>query len=239
MASGSDTLAAIMGDRFRRARRAARLLQREAAARAGVSPTMLCRMELGRGGSVPLDAWVAVAAVLGLDLVPEVQEPDGSARGQLLLRCHALVTEVAREGGWQATTEIMRPNRGRAPEEVETVLVRPLRKEVAVVHAWHPVPNVGPALDALEARCAQIQRRHGADWQASALVVCPSTTAGRRRVTELAPRIAAALPADASEWIVALRHVRSPMPPAGLLWTDRWAVRFRPAARRPGWQRQG
>lgn len=238
MRSAIDTVAAIMGDRFRRARRATGLRQRDVAARAGVSPTMVCRMELGRGGSVRLDAWAAVAAVLDLDLVPDVDELEGSARGHLELRCHALVAEVARDGGWMATTEIVRTSRHHAPEAVETILVRPLRKEVAVVHAWHPVPNVGPSLEALEVRRAHLRGTHDSDWVVGALVVCPSTTAGRRRVTELAPRLATALPAGASEWIAALRHLRSPMPSPGLLWTDRWAVRFKPAGRHPGWQRR-
>jgi hypothetical protein len=120
---------------------------------------------------------------------------------------------------------------------VETILVRPFRNEAAVVRAWHPVPNVDAALDALDGRCERLRRTFGSAWAVSVLVLCPSTTAARRRVTELAPCLAAALPAMGGEWTAALRHARSPMPSAGLLWTDRWAVRFKPAGRHPGWQR--
>ena len=239
MGLATDSVATIIGDRFRRARTATGLRQRDVAARAGVSPTMVCRMELGHGGTVPLDAWAAVAAVLDLDLVPELHEPEGSPRGQLESRCHALVAEVARDGGWMAAREIVRRSRRHAPDAVETILVRPYRKEIAVVHAWHPVPSVGPALEALEQRRAHLRGTHDSDWVVGALVLCPSTTANRRRVTELAPLLAIALPADASDWIVALRRTRSAMPRPGLLWTDRWAVRFRPASRHPGWQRLG
>jgi hypothetical protein len=99
------------------------------------------------------------------------------------------------------------------------------------------VPNVGLALDALEARRDLLRRTFGSDWSVSALVLCPSTRADRRRVTELAPRLAPALPATAGAWIAALRHSRLPMPSDGLIWTDRSAERFRPGGRHPGWQR--
>ncbi len=237
MAPLDESVAAALGKRIRLARSAMGLLQREVAIQAGLSETMVCRMELGRGGSIRLDSWVAVAAVLGVDMVGEFDEPAGSWRGQVELRCHGLVAGVARDGGWAVTTEIVRASPDRAPSSVETILVRTFRKEAAVVHAWHPVPNVGAALGDLEARSEQLRRSFGSDWTVSALVLCPSTTAGRRRVTELAQRLATHLPASGGEWMAGLRHKRSPMPAAGLLWTDRWAERFRLASRHPGWQR--
>jgi transcriptional regulator with XRE-family HTH domain len=237
MALADRSFAATLGQRFRQARSTAGIRQADVASQAGVSRAMVTRMELGRGGSISLDTWAAVAAVLGVEIVGAFNEPAGSWRGQVELRCHGLVAGVARDGGWAATTEIVRASPDRAPSSVETILVRTFRKEAAVVHAWHPVPNVGAALGDLEARGEQLRRYFGSDWTVSALVLCPSTTAGRRRVTELAHRLATHLPATGGEWTAALRHKRSPMPAAGLLWTDRWAERFRPAARHPGWQR--
>ena len=232
-----ESLAAMLGDRFRLARSAAGIRQRDVAIQAGVSPTMVCRMELGRGGSIGLDSWAAVATVLGVDLIAEFRESEGSFSGHVVVQCHRLVAAVARDGGWLATTEIVLESPDRAPSSVETILVRPLREEAAVVHAWHPVPNVRAALDALAGRQEDLRGTFGSGWAVSALVLCPSTMAGRRRVTELAPRLAMALPATAGDWMAALRYARSPMPSAGLLWTDRLAVRFRPAGRHPGWQR--
>ena len=120
MASIDESPAAMLGERFRLARSAAGIRQRDVAIQAGVSPTMVCRMELGRGGSISLDSWPAVANVLGVDLVAEVREPAGSARGHVVLQCHALVAAVARDGGWFATTEIVRASPDRAPSSVET-----------------------------------------------------------------------------------------------------------------------
>ncbi len=177
------------------------------------------------------------SATLGSTSSPNSTSRQGRRRSHVELRCHGLVAAVARDGGWVATTEIVRASPDRAPSSVETILVRPFRKEAAVVHVWHPVPNVDAALGDLGARCEQRRRTFGSGWAVSALVLCPSTTAGRRRVTELGPRLATVLPASAGDWMAALRHPRSPMPSAGLLWTDRWAVRFRPACRHPGWQR--
>ena len=239
MASVDTSLAATLGDRFRLARTVVGMRQEDVASEAGVSRTMVCRMELGRGGSISMDAWAAVASVLGVELLAEFREPERSPRGQLALRCHALVARVAWDGGWRATTEIVRASRDRAPATVETILVRPFRTEAAVVRAWYPVPNVGVALDALESRREVLRRAFGSGWSVSALVLCPSTMADRRRVTELASRLATALPATAGEWIGALRHSRLAMPSDGLIWTDRWAQRFRPGGRHPGWQRPG
>jgi transcriptional regulator with XRE-family HTH domain len=237
MASVDASLAATLGDRLRLARTVVGMRQEDVAIQAGVSRTMVCRVEPGRGGSIGMDSWAAVASVLDVELVAELREPERSARGHVTLRCHALVARVAREGGWLATTEIVRASRDRAPAAVETILLRPFRSEAAVVHAWHPVPSVSRALDAIEVRREQLRRTFDSGWTVSALVVCPSTTADRRRVTELALPLATALPATAGDWMAALRYPRSPMPSDGLIWTDRWAQRFRPAGRHPGWQR--
>ena len=237
MVSVDASVAAALGDRLRLARCAAGIRQRDVAIRAGVSRTIVCRMELGRGGSIRLDSWVAVAAVLNVDLVGITHEPEGSWRGHVVLRCHDLVAALARDGRWVARTEIVRARPDRAPTSVETILVRPFRQETAVVRAWHPIPNMDAALDDLEARVEQLRRSSGPGWAVNALVLCPSTTDGRRRVTEVASLLATALPAPSGEWMAALRHPRSPMPSSGLLWTDRWAERFKPAGRHPGWER--
>lgn len=237
MKAVGESLAATFGDRIRRARVAVGLRQCDVADQAGVSPTMVCRMELGHGGSIPLGSWAAVAGSLNVDLVAVVPETGGSPIGHILLRCHTLAANVARDGGWVATTEIVRTSPARAPSSAETILVRPSRNEAAVVRAWHPVPNIGVALDALQTRKDDLRRSFGPGWTVSALVLCPWTTAGRRRISELAPRLSTVLPATSGAWMTALRHARSPMPSDGLLWTDRWAEQFKPAGRHPGWQR--
>ena len=237
MTEVGDSLAATLGDRIRRARSAAGRRQSEVADRAGVSQTMVCRMELGRGASVSLGSWAAVAETLGVDLFALEPGRERQPQDVIELQCHALAAEVARGGGWTATTEIVPASPDGAPSSMETILVRPSGNEAAVVRAWHPVPNMRVALDALQARKDDLQRSFGPGWTVRALVLCPWTTAGRRRISELAPCLATVLPAASGAWMTALRHALSPMPSDGLLWTDRWAEKFKPTGRHPGWQR--
>ena len=232
-----EWLAATLGDRIRRARVAAGRRQGEVAHSAGVSQTMVCRMELGHGASVSLGSWAAVAASLGVDLLSVESALEREPGETIELRCHTLVAGVARGGGWSSTTEIVRARADQAPSSVGTILVRPERNEAAVVRAWQTVPNVDLALDSLHARTEDLRRSVGSGWSVSALVLCPWTRADRRRITELAPRLAKDLPATTGAWMKALRHSRLPMPSDGLLWTDGCAERFKPAGRHPGWQR--
>lgn len=60
-----DVLLAL-GKRIRAARLTAGLDQRHVATIAGTSSSTISRMELGHGGRVPLDTWLAVAEALGL-----------------------------------------------------------------------------------------------------------------------------------------------------------------------------
>ena len=237
MTEMDEAVAAMLGERIRRAPWAAGRRQVDVAHGAGVSQTMVCRMELGHGASVSLGSWVAVAASLGIDLFALESELEREPKETTELRCHTLVAGVARGGGWSSTTEIVRARADRAPSSVETILVRPNRNEAAVVRAWQTVPNVDVALDSLRARTEDLRRSVGSGWSVSALVLCPWTRADRRRITELAPRLADVLPATSGAWMNALRHSRLPMPSDGLLWTDGHAERFKPAGRHPGWQR--
>lgn len=56
MASVDTSLAATLGDRLKVARTVVGMRQEDVAIQAGVSRTMVCRMELGRGGSISMDS---------------------------------------------------------------------------------------------------------------------------------------------------------------------------------------
>jgi transcriptional regulator with XRE-family HTH domain len=237
MTEVGESLAATFGDRIRTARVAEGRRQRDVADMAGVSETMVCRMELGRGASISLGSWAAVAAALGVDLDAAVSGPESRRQDDIEVRCHTLAAEVARGGGWTATTEIVRTSQDHAPSSVETILFRPSRNEATVVRVWHPVLNINVALNALQARQEDLCGSLGLEWTVGALVLCVWTIADRRRISELAPRLATVLPATSAAWMAALRYARSPMPSDGLLWTHPSGLRFKPAGRHPGWQR--
>jgi transcriptional regulator with XRE-family HTH domain len=86
-----DILLAL-GKRIRAVRLRAGLDQRSVAAAADTSPSTVGRMELGRGGRVPLDTWLGVARVLGLP-------PLGWSQPEVP---YGIVLEhLCRAGGWR------------------------------------------------------------------------------------------------------------------------------------------
>lgn len=182
----NDGVAVHWGDVIRRARLALGLRQVDVALAAELSRNLVSRMELGAGGSIPLRSWVSVAGVLNIRL-DAASHADARWMRPIERRCHALVAELGREGGWSAVTEI---------------------------------------------------GRRGETWRVSGLILVPRTARNRRRITERAADIAPRLPADVADWLGSLRRLRQPMPAdRGLAWLDRWATRFTPARRRPGWQK--
>ena len=187
MARVDESLAATLGERFRHARSSAGIRQLDVANQAGISRTMVTRMELGHGG---------------------VDQPGFVGRG-----CQRPRGRPSRRIP-RARRAVARPRRaamplGSSPRSHGSAVGSRRRRSsgrvrIARRRAWRRSwcdrcaggccrPRLasrsrtsGPALDALEARCEQLRRSFGSGWTVSALVLCPSTTADRRRITELA-----------------------------------------------------
>jgi transcriptional regulator with XRE-family HTH domain len=81
-----------LGKRIRSVRLRAGLDQRHVAAAAGTSPSTVGRMEIGHGGRVSLDTWLAVAEALGLP-------PLGWARPEVPFG--VVMEGIAEAGGWR------------------------------------------------------------------------------------------------------------------------------------------
>lgn len=79
-----------IGIRLRRNRYRRGLTQGQLAEAAGISTSMLSRMELGAGLTVPLGVWLRVEAALGVDLFAPAQTTPFAAA----------VTALLRRGGW-------------------------------------------------------------------------------------------------------------------------------------------
>jgi hypothetical protein len=232
--------AVILGNELRWSRQRCRKFQRDVAGELGCSQSTISRMELGRGGTQSLSAWSAAAAAvdqrLVVDLVPRYGGPppdDGLAR-----RCHRLVTESARDGGWTAVTEILtRP--GRAA--IETVLTRrnalyPHRPEVAVVHVWDLITGPASAVERMRISLDRERRSRTADHLVAGLVVVPARADHRRRATEERALLGVEFPALAAHWFGALVNGHRRMPAmSGFLWCDRAGERLLPAPLVPGW----
>ncbi len=96
-------------------------------------------------------------------------------------RCHRLVGEVARRGGWSAVTEIERG-------DIETVIARTgstgeRPREVAVVRVWDEVTRVERATEILLDSAARERERSVEPTIVSALVVV--TANGSNSTTDL------------------------------------------------------
>jgi transcriptional regulator with XRE-family HTH domain len=198
--------------RVRRRRLARRWRQSDVAEHAGVSQDQVSRMELGRGGGIALDAWLAVARVLEIDLCPSRHVP-----GEVALRT---VERLARGGGWEVTRE----EAGlRLEREARHPTGRPLRPwlephEIALVRAVDVLIALGPWLDRLESAALAELGRVDRPTGASGLLVVDRTEANRRRIRtdpDL-PRVG-----QGGFWLGALRSASAPMPRTpGILWID-------------------
>ena len=234
----AEDLVVDFGERLRRVRLAGGLRQADVAARAGVSTTLVCRLELGRGGSVPLSTWVAVAGVLGVDLSLNLPVPVVDVTVAQTRRIHRLVVARSLAGGWRPSTAgqalIGTPSRpiAEARGPTTTTLVRLERRECVIVAVWDLVVNVGAAIARLTERAAMERSARGEDWTVRSLVIVQQSGRNRRRLTEEAYAVARAFPAFGAGWLRALDDPRVQVPSAdGLVWVDRDATRLRPTLR--------
>ena len=128
------------GARVRRARLAAGKSQADIAAAAAVSQSSVSRIELGQASATSISTLAAVAGAVGLALEVLVRGPADVAVTAMQGRCHRLVVDLAVQGGWMSCTTIATGD----PSESETLLIRPGRREVAIIQ---PAAENAPAAD--------------------------------------------------------------------------------------------
>jgi len=222
-------LEAMLGDRLRRARLVSDLDQREVGARAGVSQSTISRMELGLGANAPLATWQRVAVAVGggleADLAPARSEvPELDVAG----RCHELLTELGRQGGWSSvTTRVVRTD--GTVRSIETVLVRPRRCEVIVARVWDVIGDVEAAMDELHESVEREQAIRSLEWTVGWTAIVPASGTNRRRMTEVEPLLLPAAPMFGARWLSAIARESVPMPSRpGLIWTNGRVARLRP-----------
>lgn len=221
-------VAAVMGEWLRRARQRLRKLQSGVAREAGVSQSMISRMELGHGGAVPLATWVKVADVVGLDVMIDTRTAPALAAERVMRRCHQLVVDLAVKGEWSAWTRIDAADLAAS----ETILRCMARQEVAVVRVWDVIADVREAVASFDRRLESERHERGPDWRVSGFVVIPATGSNRRRLSESVPAFVKAFPARAADWLIALgwpppRPRPMPAKPA-MIWTSESMDRLRP-----------
>jgi len=227
-----------LGISLREGRHAAGLLQREVAARAGVSQPEISRLEGGHGSDTGLDTWAACGAAVGLKLAAFFEASPGAdvPRDIEHLRRQNLVIATAAAGGWRAEPEAALPDDGPRPRSIDVLLTRPARREAAVVEVWDLLLDGGGAMRGLEAKVIRIRERLGRDWHVQGLLLVRGTQRNRKLIGELGALFAARYPASSHAWLAALRDGDRPLPgAAGLAWTNVKGDRVAPARlRAPG-----
>src|SRR5438094_4960143 len=134
----SQAMAVRLGAGLREARKAAGQLQREAAAKAGLSQPRYSEMERGLGADATLSTWAVAAGAVGEQLVAFLEHVPGASRPRDYehLRRQQLVVRVALGGGWQALPEMPIDPDAYRSRSVDVCLVRPDGREAAVVEIW-------------------------------------------------------------------------------------------------------
>jgi transcriptional regulator with XRE-family HTH domain len=212
-----------LGTGLRDGRIAAGLLQREVAARAGVSQPEVAKLEGGHGSDTGIDTWAACGAAVGLQLAAFFEAAPGAdvPRDIEHLRRQNLVIATAAGGGWLAEPEAALPSDGPRPRSIDVLLTRAACREAAVVEVWDLLLDGGAAMRGLEAKVLATRDRLGPEWRVQGLLVVRGTQRNRTLIGGLAALFAARYPASSHAWLRAMRERDAPMPAAdGLIWTD-------------------
>jgi transcriptional regulator with XRE-family HTH domain len=121
----AQVVAANLGQSVRVGRLRLGVTQGQLAERVGLHQTWISRIELGHGGRVPLERWIALGVALGRPLAISLSRPLGEPRepadaGHLAMQERLL--ELARATGRRATFEL--PTRPSDPRHSIDVCVR-------------------------------------------------------------------------------------------------------------------
>jgi transcriptional regulator with XRE-family HTH domain len=203
--------------RFGRGIRAMRLRRRwrqiDLAAAAGLSQTIVAKIELGRGRRIAIEAYERVAGALD-STVDLLLRWNGEALDRLLDQDHAALVEAAavmlRAAGWDVRTEVSFAIRGERGS-VDVLAWHAATRTVLVIEVKSVVPDVQATLFGLD-RKGRLGREIAATqgWAAlgvARLLVVNGDRTSRRRIERHAATFESALP----DRLVAVRRwLRSP-----------------------------
>ncbi len=192
-----------LGVALRGRRHALGWTQATVADRCGLSTSAYSRMELGQGGPVSLDRWMAAAAALDVTLDAHLLPPPPTGSADRLLR---LVERLAERGGWSTHSA------GSLDWPLVVRIARPTRREAAVVSIWDVVTDVGESIERLKRAVADETASRPAGWRVGGFVVVRACGSNRRRLNEVWYAVDDAFPDSGSRWIGALTNPRSRMP---------------------------
>jgi transcriptional regulator with XRE-family HTH domain len=177
--------------------------QADLGARAGVSATLVARIERGAVGSIPLDKLRRVAVALGARLDPSIRWP-GADLGRLLDARHAAMHEavaglLSSLDGWQFEPEVSFSIYGERGV-IDVLAWHPGRRALLVIELKTEVVDVSDLLGTMDRRrrlAWQIGRERG--WDPSTVstwVVIAESRTNRRAVAAHERTLRSKLPVD-------------------------------------------
>ncbi len=231
----TTTIAAVLGREVRADRRALRLTQSAVAERLGVHQTWISAIELGRGGSVPLEKWIALGVVLGRPLAvgfSRPTDPDATLADAGHLRIQEAMLGLARSTGRRAAVEL--PTRPLDPRHSTDVALRDDRHRVLIlIEAWNTFGDLGAAIRSTHRKAteaadlASVLGGGAPPYRVATVWVVSATAANHRLVGRYPNLFAAAFPAPSAAWVRALSAGTAPPHEAGLVWFEPSTVTLR------------
>ena len=240
----SSDLARKLGGALADARRRARLSQRAAATKAGLSQATWSSLENERDARYTLATWDRAAFAVGTSLsayLPEASAAD-QPRDAVQLRAQELVIKMARPGGWHGLPEEQIDREARSSRFADVVLARPRIQptEVALIEIIDWFDDVGAPMRAWPRRLEAVERSAIAKMvgdqavpRVSGCWVIRATRRNRELVAQHENLFRNRFPGSGRAWLAALTDPAKPMPEeAAILWVsvsgDRiFAVRWR------------
>jgi transcriptional regulator with XRE-family HTH domain len=184
--------------------------QERLAAGAGVSRSVIVRIERGRADRVTVHTLVRVAAALGSSISLKLLW-QGEGLDRLLDASHAdLVEQIVRllsEGGWEVATEVSFNIHGERGS-IDVLALHPATGALLVIEVKSVVPDIQQTLHGLD-RKVRVARQvaKGRGWNAltvSRVLVLPDDRTSRRRVETHKSTFDTALPlrtVDIKRWL--------------------------------------
>jgi transcriptional regulator with XRE-family HTH domain len=216
----SQYLAKRIGIGLRESRRALRLTQAAASARAGVSQAYWSMLERGVATTATLETLAACAAAVDTELAAFLQARPGAdlPRDIVHLRGQAAIVRDAASGGWRPGVEVAIDPHASRSRSIDVTLERAARAEIAVVELVDLVAVAGQDLRGLSDKVAAV-RRLQPHSRVAGLLAIRRTRRNRQLIAEIRPMIDARFPASSAAWLRALRDPSAPMPAEdGLVW---------------------
>jgi transcriptional regulator with XRE-family HTH domain len=220
-----------VGREIREARHARRLTQQQVGDRAGVGRMVVCRIELGRGGGVTMDAWQRVTLATGRPLVITLQRDiGGETADEGHLAIQELVLRTARATRYGRSFELS--TRPAEPWRSTDVGLRDdARRILLLVECWNTIGDVGAAARSTDRKRAEAEALATALWgegphTIGTVWVVRATAANRALVARYPEVFAARFPGSSARWVDALARGAPPPAQAGLVWGDVRATRL-------------